>query len=122
MDVESKLNQQSKDLSYSFYVLVDALIAIFFGIFIGFFLDLLFPYPHEKENGFLLVFILILQLIITSLIMFYYSAIYKSLFKVDADKYLCFTMFSIILFLGQIQMTYRLSLFYTMVTGKTFDR
>lgn len=122
MNVEDILNLQSKDLSYGLYVLVDALIAIFFGISIGFFLDLLFPYPHSKENGFLLIFILILQLLITSLIMFYYSAIYKHLFNVDPDKYLCFTMFSIILFLSQSQMTYRLSLFYTMITGKSFDK
>lgn len=96
--------------------------AFVFGIFaigLGFAVDYLFQEPRETESTPRLIFMILLQLIVTALIIYYFDMLFEAVLGHDSDVYFGLTIFCVIFFLVQLQMLNRLSLLYKRLTGRS---
>lgn len=95
--------------------------ALFFGalaIFLGFIIDYIFSNPEDNESTLTLFILIMLQIVITAVIIYYVDFIYEKVIGIDSDDYFGFTMFTVIFFLVQEQLFDRLSIFYRRITGQ----
>lgn len=106
------------NLKGHFYVFRDSILAIIFGIVLGFVLDIFFPEPKKSENFWTTTFLLGLQILISGFILYYYSVFYYYFYGSEVDTYLGFSVFSVIFFLVQTQLLNRLDLIYKHMSGK----
>lgn len=103
------------------YVIRDSIIGTVLGIVLGFIIDIIFPLPNKDEYFLLTIVLLLVQIILDAIILFYYSFLYKTFFKNEPDSFYGFSVFTVLFFLTQQQMLYRLAKIYRHFLNKSMD-
>ncbi len=104
-----------------FFVIRDSILASFLGIILGFIVDIIFPLPNKDENFFKSALFIIIQIILDGIILYYYALLYKITFNDLPDIFYGFSVFTVIFFLTQQQLLYRLAKIYYHFTNKSLD-
>lgn len=106
---------------YSLDILRDALLFSVLAVILGFLIDYLFPLPNKNESTLKTIFLIALQIVIGAITVYLVAEIYTYIFGYDPDRYFGFTMYTVVYFLVQIQLLYRLNMLYIKMTGKSFE-
>jgi hypothetical protein len=103
--------QNSRSQMHHFFgVLENSLFFGLAGIVFGFAVDYIFPDPTPTEGYYVLLGLALLQIIVTTLVVYYIDMWYERYMGVDSDTFFGMTMFIVVFFLVQNQLFRRLDL------------
>lgn len=100
------------------FLIRDALIFGIIGLILGFLVDLVFPLPQDGESVWTTIVLILAQIIICVIIVYYVDKAYEKVFGYDSSLYMGFTIFVVLFFLGQIQLLNRAEVVFNTITGK----
>lgn len=96
----------------------DAILYGVAGLGLGFVVDFFFVDPDPEESTLEVIFYILLQVIVCTIITYYIGKCYEKYFGGDKDQHTGFTLFIVIFFLVQVQLFERISLLFHRMTGK----
>ena len=104
-------------LCYLPNVIIEGFVFLVLAIFFGFLIDSIFNEPKPQETLSTTIFLIIFQVLLDAIVVFYLGELYTLIFHRDPDIFVDITTFGLVFFLVQIQLQNRLNILYTHITG-----